>query len=70
MTLKQRKSKRPPEKKLTGARRMKELGYKQVQIWLDPSELAAIQKAFPKVGLAKLARRLMVEGSGLTFRYR
>jgi hypothetical protein len=42
---------------------MLELGYKQVQVWLDSRELKAIQKAFPGEPLAKLLRRLACEAA-------
>lgn len=39
---------RHPKKK--GAMRMQEMGYRQVQLWLDQSELAVINKAAKKDG--------------------
>lgn len=42
--------KKKPEK-LRGARRMKEQGYKLVNVWLSPDELAVIERA------AKLVER-------------
>jgi ribosomal protein S19E (S16A) len=53
-----------------GSKRMKELGYKKVEVWLDAAELAAVVKRWPYERLASLLRRLAVEGAGLRFHYR
>jgi hypothetical protein len=54
-------------KKLSGAKRMRELGYKKVDVWLDPSEFQAIKNAHPSEKLATLLRRLACEDAGKQF---
>jgi len=44
---------------------MKELGYRQVQVWLTHDEYAAVKKKHPKERLAKLGRRLFCTDAGL-----
>jgi hypothetical protein len=59
-----------PTDRRRGASRMTQLGYTQVQIWLDEKELAAIRVKHPSDKLASLARRLLVEDAGIAFHYR
>lgn len=37
--------KRPPSKYATGGKRMKELGYKPIQIWVDREDMALLVEA-------------------------
>lgn len=57
-------------KLLSGARRMRELGYRKIDVWLDPSELRAVQEAHPVEKLATLLRRLACEDAGVKFKAR
>ena len=41
---------RPQPRSSVGGKRMKELGYKPIQIWLDKEEMARIKKAAEKDG--------------------
>jgi tRNA A37 N6-isopentenylltransferase MiaA len=52
--------------KKTGAARMQEFGYKQVQLWLDASELALVSEAAAKEGrkLATWIRQKAVLAAG------
>jgi hypothetical protein len=58
------------EDRKKGASRMVQLGYHQVQVWLDPKELAAVRAAHPSESLATLLRRLACEDAGHEFHYR
>lgn len=53
--------KKDAEKRKVGASRMLELGYKQVQLWLDEAEYKAINNACAGQPLATVARRLLCE---------
>ncbi len=55
-----------------GASRMREQGYKLVQLWLDPAEHAAILKEARSTSmqLASWIRRVACEESGHNFRKR
>jgi len=55
----------PPITKNRGATRMREQGYKLVQVWLDPSELAMITDAVKRQGtpLATFIRRSAFEAA-------
>lgn len=60
----------PPKKKpgkLRGASRMKEQGYKLVNVWLDKNELAVIEKACELVGrkLATFIREAAFGSAGV-----
>jgi len=57
-----------PRKK--GATRMRELGYIQVVLWLDPEEARRIKYAIRGVPLATEARRLLCEVAKIPFRRR
>lgn len=58
--------------KKKGAPRMTELGYKQVQVWLDHNEVEAIGKAkreqgIPTLPYATLLRKLACDFAGIKF---
>ena len=50
-----------------GSARMRELGYRLVQVWLDPRELEAVQRMFPGEKVASLLRRLVCEATLIRF---
>ena len=52
-----------------GGKRMKEFGYKCVQVWLDPSEVKAIDQAAAKEGMRRASwiRRKAIEAAGGRF---
>lgn len=63
------------KKRVGGALRMQELGYKQVQVWLDQAELRAIglakrNKACVGIPLATLLRKLACDFADHTFIHR
>lgn len=53
-----------------GGPRMKQLGYHQVQVWLNKEELAGIRLKFPNERLASLLRRLAVQAAHVQFHIR
>lgn len=65
-----RKKKGIPADRKTGASRMIQLGYKQVQVWLDAKELQAVQLAAGARPLAAWMRELACREAGIHFHYR
>ena len=65
--------KKPPDKK-RGSARMKEFGYKKVELWLDARELEAVFRQQSKHrqpdALAPLFRRIICEWAGIEFNAR
>lgn len=55
-----------------GGKRMKEFGYKCVQVWMDASELKLIDAAADKAGCkrASWVRKVAIEAAGGRYQYR
>jgi hypothetical protein len=51
-----------------GASRMREMGRKQVVLWLLPEEIRKAKYAFRGVPLATALRRLLCDATGIEFR--